>query len=286
MFLNTKEWRAFQETAGRKTFSIAKDCYVVKMDLPLNKSYLYSPSPNSYKHIENIKEIARKENAIYFKYEPMLKKRRAKGRISELLKLGFKEAPKALQPQKTIILDLQKSKDTLLKEMHSKTRYNVRLAKRRGVFVKESSDIEKFITLLKETSNRDDFRLHPEEYYRKLFKMSEVKLFYASRKDEPWHVAALIIFDNNRITYLHGASNYKYRKHMAPHRLHWEIMQYAKNKNYKEYDLWGVDKKKWPGVTRFKKGFGGKRVEYIGSYDRPLQRLWYMVYKIKNKFWE
>lgn len=252
------------------------------MELPFNKSYLYSPSPNSHKYIDKIKKIAKKEDAIFFKYEPIVIKHKT-WKMEHLKTKGLKEAPKTLQPQKTIILDLQKSEEVLLEEMHKKTRYNIRLADRRGVEVKRSNKIEKFIALLKDTSDRDKFSPHPDNYYKKLFKLKNTKLFYASREKEDWHAAALVIFENNRATYLHGASNYKYRKHMGPHRLHWEIMKYAKGKNYKEYDLWGVDKNKWPGITRFKNGFGGEKIEYIGSYDMPLQRLWYAGYKVKNK---
>ena len=70
---------------------------------------------------------------------------------------------------------------------------------------------------------------------------------------------------------------------MAPYLLQWESMQEAKRRGAKEYDLWGVDAKKWPGLTRFKRGFGGEKISYIGSYDYIYNRFLYAGYMLKQK---
>ena len=70
---------------------------------------------------------------------------------------------------------------------------------------------------------------------------------------------------------------------MATYILHWEIIKYAKENGFNEYDFWGIDEKKWPGVTRFKKGFGGREVEYAGSYDYVFQPFWYKLYNLYRK---
>lgn len=280
-FLNTPTWREFQESVGRKTFTLDNKSYLIKLDLLFNKSYLYSPSPDSYKYLDKIKKIAQKEDAIFFKYEPLLKEDKAGG-VEHFQTLGFKKAAKELQPQKTIVIDLNKNEEVLLGEMHKKTRYNIRLSEKRGVEVKEADNIEKFWKMLQRTAQRDGFHTHEKEYYKKLFKLDNVKLFCAY-KGKNWHAAALVIFDNKRATYLHGASEHKYRKHMGAQLLHWRIMQYAKEKHFRGYDLWGIDQDQWSGITRFKRGFGGDEIEYIGSYDLRFQKMWYALYSFKNK---
>ena len=84
-------------------------------------------------------------------------------------------------------------------------------------------------------------------------------------------------------TYLHGASGSFHRDVMAPYILHWRIMQDAKQHGFKKYDLWGIDEERWPGVTRFKTGFGGTVVEYPKSIDIVFRPMWYKAYRIIKK---
>ncbi|MEX0869817.1 MAG: peptidoglycan bridge formation glycyltransferase FemA/FemB family protein [Candidatus Spechtbacterales bacterium] len=293
-FLNSPQWREFQENVGRKTFDIGKigkSGYAIKMELPLGKSYLYSPSPDALENLEEIKKIAKKEGAVFFKWEPMVPKNDTNPRIdtnatNKLQKLGLQKAVKTLQPQRTVIIDIKKDENQILAQMHQKHRYNIRLAQRKGVEVKisddKSTDLEKFWELMQKTTERDGFSAHCKDYYEKLLDIEGIELFFAYKDGKPT-ASAIIIFYENRATYLHGASDHELRKFMAPHLMHWEIIKHAKERDIEEYDLWGIDEKKWPGVTRFKRGFGGKEIEYIGSYDVPLQKLWYFVYKLKNK---
>jgi lipid II:glycine glycyltransferase (peptidoglycan interpeptide bridge formation enzyme) len=71
---------------------------------------------------------------------------------------------------------------------------------------------------------------------------------------------------------------------MAPHLLHWEIIRQAKQLGYHFYDFWGIDEKKWPGLTRFKKGFGGKIIEYPGTFDLVFNKFWYQLYRLGKIF--
>jgi len=111
--------------------------------------------------------------------------------------------------------------------------------------------------------------------------MPNVKLFAAEYQNKII-AANIVIFHGERATYLHGASDYEYRNFMAPYLLHWEVIKYARDHGFTEYDLWGIDEKKWPGVTRFKRGFGGKEINYIGSYDYVFQPFWYAMYKVRQ----
>jgi len=275
-FLQSQQWGQFQESFGRKVWRI-KDILVIKYDLSLGKSYLYCPRGKiSDNFLEEVKEIARQEGSIFFKIEP------------EKEIPNLKKSNKQIQPAKTIILDISKSEDELLNQMHSKTRYNIRLAQRKGIEIEQSNDQESldvFVKLLKQTAQRDKFFLHPREYYQKMLDIlgqDMVKLFLAKHKNKI--VAAnLVCFFNQTATYLHGASDYKYRQLMAPYLLQWQTILKAKEQGFKYYDFGGINEDKWPGVTRFKKGFNGQEVNYPGAYDLVYSKFWYWLYKIGRR---
>lgn len=195
-----------------------------------------------------------------------------------------------IQPSSTSFLDLTLSQEDLLKKMAQKTRYNIRLAEKRGVLVskldKSNHDYEKhftdFYNLISLTSKRDKFFIHSKKYYRDLVDDEFICLFEA-RKDGILLSAGLFSFYNQTVTYLHGASSNKMRELMAPHLLQWEIIKIAKNSGYKYYDFYGVDDKKWPGVSRFKKGFSGQIYSYPGTFDLVFKRGAYMLYNIVRR---
>lgn len=95
---------------------------------------------------------------------------------------------------------------------------------------------------------------------------------------------ALTLTYGDTAYYLHGAMDREYRNLMAPHFMHWEIMKLYKHEGFGYYDFWGIDARKWPGVTRFKLGFGGREIEYPGSFDLPISKFWYVVYTMARKF--
>lgn len=326
-FLNSLKWRKFQESVGRKTFDLGKG-YMIKLDMPFGKNYLYSNYLEAVEYIDEIKKIGRAEGAIFFKYEPMVVRAYntslnshkigqgsgtplsrvpdpiesdrvdAKGVSNKLQQSGFKKSPKSLQPQQTIVLNLIQDEEEILAGMHQKTRYNIGLAEKRGIKVNVSKnkvqDFESFWNLLQETAKHDNFHTHTKDYYKKLLDLKNVELFLASmERDQIPLAVAIIIFYKKRATYLHGASNYEYRRDMAPYLLHWQIICDAKARSIEEYDFWGINERKWPGVTRFKRGFlsvrgiqtdTGREIEYIGSWDYIFKPAWYILYRMKNKF--
>jgi len=123
--------------------------------------------------------------------------------------------------------------------------------------------------------------LHTPDYYRRLAKLDSdfIKLFLVEYNNQVL-AAGLFCFYKNTVTYLHGASADKDRQLMAPYFLHWQIMQMAAGEGFAYYDWYGIDDRKWPGVTRFKLGFGGELLEYPGTFDYPLKPLLYKLYKI------
>jgi lipid II:glycine glycyltransferase (peptidoglycan interpeptide bridge formation enzyme) len=197
-----------------------------------------------------------------------------------------------IQPSKTRVLDLERSEKELLEDMHSKTRYNIRLAKKKGVEIisaKKESDLDIFINLLKTTGERNKFSLHQEKHYRNIYEngKDKVKIFFA-KHDNDIIAGAMFSFFGDTVTYLHGASANEKRNLMAPHLLQWQTILRSKDKGFKYYDFGGINEKKWPGVTRFKAGFGGSEYDFQGTIDFVLKPIDYRLYtlarKIRRKF--
>jgi lipid II:glycine glycyltransferase (peptidoglycan interpeptide bridge formation enzyme) len=327
-FLQSFEWAEFQQILARKIFRLKGgwgQSLVVKYQLPLGKSYFYSPRgpllSNWDKEIiaefqKQIKELAIREKVIFFRFElPTLLKFWSEGEQNFLTKWSIptSEAMSGLslrriadvQPSKTIILDLSKSETEIISAMHPKTRYNIRLAERRGIKIREGKpeEIEIFLNLLSKTAKRDNFRSHPDNYYRQLVKTGSnfIKLFLAEHHGSAPLTARnkvlaanLIVFFADTVTYLHGASDDEFKNFMAPHLLQWEVIRQAKHNGYRFYDFWGIDEKKWPGVTRFKMGFvnaddpersrrSGQVIEYPGTFDLVFDKFWYQLYNLGKK---
>lgn len=302
-FLQSWEWGDFQESLGRKIWRIAAGennefvaCGLfLKHRLPFGFNYLYSPhgpiisetsgvDPRDIFRFlaEEIKEIARREKSIFWRMDPAMPD--SEEERKEFEKLGLIKPSKEIQTKETLILDIAKSEEELLVDMKPKTRYNIKLTHKKGVrffYSKENQYFEIFWRLAQETVKRDKFRPHPKEYYRKMLELPFVELFLAEYQDNII-AANIMIFFGKRATYLHGASSDEYRNVMAPYLLQWEGIREAKKRGMSEYDFWGIGAK-WPGFTRFKKGFGGKEVEYMGAYDMVYKPFQYRLYKFYHK---
>lgn len=189
-----------------------------------------------------------------------------------------------LQPQTTLILDLSLGLDALLASFHPKTRYNIRLAEKKGITVREANsnqDVASFWSLMTKTSERDAFKIHNQKHYNTLatYNQDFIKLFLAEYNGQVL-AAGLFSFYGNKVTYLHGASDHNLRQLMAPYLLQWTLIKLAHDNNYKYYDFYGIDAQKWPGVTRFKLGFSGLEVTYAGTQDLVLNRPKYLIYNL------
>jgi lipid II:glycine glycyltransferase (peptidoglycan interpeptide bridge formation enzyme) len=190
-----------------------------------------------------------------------------------------------VQPSQTIVLNLNNAEAEILAKMHAKTRYNIRLAEKKGVkIIEDNKRVDEFLNLLKTTTERDKFRGHSDDYYRALanFNSDFIKLFLAEYEGRTI-AAGLFCFYGNTVTYMHGASSDSDRNIMAPYLLQWRVISLAKERGYKYYDFYGISATKWPGVTRFKTGFGGEIVNYPGTFDYILRPGLYLLYEIIRK---
>ncbi|CAG0945116.1 peptidoglycan pentaglycine glycine transferase (the first glycine) [Anaerolineae bacterium] len=195
----------------------------------------------------------------------------------------------SIQPLTTIHLDLTRDLDTILAQMKSKWRYNIRLAERKNVHVRMSGaeDTALFYQLLQITSERDKFAIHSLDYYHAAFELlgarEHARLFIAEHAREP--LAAIFVTAlGDEAIYLYGASSDIHRERMPNHALHWEAIQWAKSRGCKRYDLWGLgattdaDAKTAHGLYQFKQGFGGDVVRYLGASDVIFSRLRHSLY--------
>lgn len=249
--------------------------------------------------LKAVAEAARARRAVALIVEPDLPD---EPRWRELLTaLGFRPSPLgSIQPRRTLVIDIGRSEADILAAMKSKTRYNIRLAQRKGVTVWEGteSDFPAFHRLMAETAARDRFGVHAPAYYEQAYRLfvprGRARLLMAGVEGEP--VAALMVFAlGRRAWYFYGASSDAHREKMPTYRLQWEAICWARSRGCTEYDLWGVPDEDeecleaeftrrqdglW-GVYRFKRGFGGRLIRMVGAWERPLRpalyRLWAAV---------
>jgi len=291
-FLQSYEWGQFQKNYGRnvqclgvmENQKIIAGTLLIKYPLPLSRFYFFSPyGPVVHQPLlfSEIKKQATKDNIIFWRYEHQIL-------------VGSREV-KDVHPKYTWILNLQnKTREQLLKEMKPKTRYNIRLAEKKGVIVRTSTDladIDIFYGLIKQTAERQKIGIFPKKYYQtmlaNLASSGFLKIYLAEYQGQVL-AANLMVFFNKTATYLHGGTSYKHHEVMAPQLLQWQAIQDALQSGHEEYDFFGIAENDnpqhaWAGITRFKKGFGGQSKKYSGTYEIPLNKMWYNIYNIVKK---
>ncbi|KKR47027.1 MAG: Methicillin resistance protein [Parcubacteria group bacterium GW2011_GWB1_40_14] len=314
-FLQSSQWAEFQEKIGRKVLFLGLEnnakqwnALVIKQPLPLAQNYLYIPRGPVFvdsisdilkEFLPNIQAAAGTEKSLFVRVDSFYR-----GDLSEALKsfnnLKFKDIGRTIQPKNNLAINLERSEEYLMGDMHEKTRYNIRLAQKHGVYIKsftveESEENKKiFWKLISKTTQRQNIRSYSQKYYDTM-----IDIFYEAEKQnrpgafgrtylayykgEPLG-AAFVIFFGKRVTYLHGGTSMEHKNVMAPYLLHWEIMRSVKQDGFIEYDLGGIDEQRWPGITRFKKGFGGTIESYPNAIDLPLSDIKYSLYELSRKF--
>lgn len=198
-----------------------------------------------------------------------------------------------IQPRFVFQLDLRgKTKDQIFSEFQSKTRYNVRLAGRKGVVIKEGNkeDLKVFHDIMVETGKRDNFLIRSLSYFEKMYDElapNHMKLLMAYHDDKA--IAGIIpIMYGNKVWYLYGASSNRDRNLMPNYLLQWTMIQEAIDRGADMYDFRGVsgvvdENHPQYGLYRFKKGFNARFVEFIGEVYIPYKPLKYKLYKFSEK---
>jgi peptidoglycan pentaglycine glycine transferase (the first glycine) len=253
--------------------------------------------------LDDLQSFAKKQGAIFLKIDPdVVLGRGVSGGVddvtekggqavrSDLTRRGWVESSDQIQFRNTVIVDLSAGEEDILMRMKQKTRYNVRLAEKKGATVRvgKLEDLGMLYKMYAETSVRDGFVIRDENYYMTVWKLfmqsaepSAVPLI-AEVDGEP--VAAIFVFMfAGRGYYVYGMSRSVHREKMPTYLLQWDAMKYAKTHGCLTYDLWGApdvfdeSDSLW-GVYRFKEGLGGEVVRTLGAYDFAPNKFWYSMY--------
>ena len=296
-FLQTWEWGALKARYGWHTqrFLCARNDHVVAAftlltrRLPaLPRTVAYVPKGPVIDHadpalfgavLDEITAAARAARAVYVKIDPDFAEDDA-ATVKTYRDHGWHASGEQIQFPHTAVLDLSGGNDALLAAMKPKTRYNIRLAARRGVEVEPATDWDTLFKLYAETAGRDRFAIREEGYYHDLwatFQQSGQGEGFLARVDGEAVAGLYLIHVGDTGWFYTGASSQRHRDKMPNYLLQWHAMRWLADRGYRWYDLWGaptvMDETDplW-GVYRFKRGFGARYVRRLGAYDRVLHR--------------
>jgi len=275
--------------------------------------------------LNDLQSFARKQGAIFLKMDPdvvlgigvpqsqdEMTAHNGQRILSDLEQRGWRYSSDQIQFKNTVLIDLSLSEEELLRRMKQKTRYNIRLAEKKGVTLRigTSHDFDMLYKMYAETSVRDGFVIREEGYYKAVWQtfwtgdLSPISNLQSPmtnyREASPWDqspstepliaevqgepVAAIFVFYfTGRAYYVYGMSRDTHREKMPAYLLQWEAIKRAKAKGCAVYDLWGApdvfdeSDSMW-GVYRFKEGLGGNVVRTLGAWDFAPHILWYKLY--------
>ena len=295
------EWGEFREKTGNKVVRLLGGYQLTVHPIPYTNFklavFLKGPTPTK-EMLNTLREFGREENLIFIRMEPnVAKPKNLESRIWNLEKLVRQNGARPGRPfftKSTFQIDLTKSEEELLKAMHPKTRYNIRVAQRHGVeVVEDNSDkaFETYLRLTDETTKRQGFYAHTEKYHRLMWETLHqqmagsgqapiARLLTAKYKGEILITWMLFVFKDT-LYYPYGASSDAHREVMASYTMMWEAIKFGKKLGLKKFDLWGREEGK--GFTKFKEGFAPEVVEFLGTWDLVINPALYPIYRIAEE---
>ena len=298
--LQSGGWEKFRKKTGIKTVRTATGLLLTIHPVPktkFNVGYLPKGPEINQKMLDEIFEIGEKENCIFIQLEPNIERTTQEYKFKNLV-----PSARPLFTKYTFVLDLSKSEEDLLKNMHPKTRYNIKLAEKKGVrVIEDNSDksFNEYLNLTDETTKRQKFYAHNKNYHKLMWQTLKQEgplnkdelsahLFRAIYKNET--LAAWILFVyKDALYYPYGSSSSRHREVMASNLIMWEAIKFGKKLGLKEFDMWGAlgknpdNKDSWFGFHKFKEGYGARHVEFTGSFDLIINNKTYFAYKLLNK---
>lgn len=299
--LQSPEWEAYEKSEGQDTFRVTGEGFSVLAVLKktLLGNYLYCPYGPAIEFqnteecreifkraLEALKSLAREQGAFFIRVEP------AFDAISgdELKELGL-EKSHDIDPAHTWILDLTKlSQEELLAGIEKRKLRHWRTHKNKGISLRQTQDPEQITILtqfLKGLGERDHFNPQNEAHLKRQLQAGFATLYIAELEGEP--IAAALIYDHNGVRYYaHAATDEEHRKLMAGTIILIQMIVDAKEKGEEVFDFWGITtsedpKHPWYGFTQYKKSFGGKQVDYAGTWDLSVKQVRYNLYKVVRK---
>ncbi len=308
--VQTWEWGEFQKQNNKKIErvgffedgQIKQALQVIFKPVPKLSQYSIGYCPRSFTpdsdQLSALKQLGEQFNALFIRLEPNFSvpaKNRAKLKpsIDFMLDNGCQPG-RPFFYQHTFLMDLTPSEEELFANLKSKTRYNVRLAIKKGVRIIEDSSekgLKTYQKILKATLQRKGFYLHTPEYFQQMWELlsdsNMFHIFHAVYDDTP--LVSWIMFKWKDVVYYpYGASRDIHRDVMASNLMMWEMICWAKREGAKTFDMWGSlgtepDKKNpWYGFHRFKEGYGGELHKYVGTFDLVLKQPHYQLFRFAD----
>lgn len=314
--LQSWEWGEFRKKTGMKVERVGlfdngqlqQAFQVTFHPIPvLNKTAGYLPksyTPDE-EQLAALKQLGNQHDALFIKMEPNIAVPAEVGGnfahrdLAEFLLKHDAQPGRPLFTKYTFQLDLTPTEDELFANLSSKTRYNVNVAHKKGVQIVENSSaegMEEYIKILAETTSRQGFYAHSPDYFRKMWESlgnsGMMRIFQAVYEGQILVAWIMFIF-NGVLYYPYGASRSIHRDVMASNLMMWEMITFGKRSGCTMFDMWGSlgpepnEKDPWFGFHRFKKGYGGQLVEFLGTYDYVLNFPMYQLFKIaENIRWK
>lgn len=307
--LQSWEWGEFRKATGNSVVRLgAFSGNTLTTAIPITYSHIpktpftIGTSPRgsalTKEMLQAVKQEGKKRNAIFIKLEPQVINNKQKTinkreDFVKILKFVGAVPGKTVFTPSTFWIDLTPDEDSLMKSFHSKTRYNIRLAQRKGVeVVEDNSDkgFEHYLKLFFETTKRQGYYMHSENYHRLMWQILHkdmvakgdtpiARLLTARYKKEILTTWIVFVW-HDFLYYPYGGSSHKHRDMMSNNLMMWEAIRYGKKLGLKTFDLWGREEGK--GFTKFKEGYNPKVVEFVGTWDLPTSPL-YKTYTLAEK---
>jgi lipid II:glycine glycyltransferase (peptidoglycan interpeptide bridge formation enzyme) len=284
--LQTSAWAEFRKEWGNEILETKYGILTLhKLPFTSYKIGIFEKGPEpSDEMLRNLKDIGKDNNLVFIKLELNCLKNE---KLIELMKKEGGIIGKRLFTPTTFWIDLSQSEENLMKSFTSKTRYNIRLAERKGVTVKEDDSekaFQRYLDLTRETVKRQGFFAHTERYHCLMWnilkKAGIAHLMTATYQGEI--ITTWILFTwKDFLYYPYGASTEKHKEVMANNLMMWEAIKFGKKNGLSTFDLWGREEGK--GFTKFKEGFNPKVVEFLGTWDLIIKKPIYKVYRLAEK---
>jgi len=281
--LQTSFWAEFRRKWGNEVLETKYGILTLhKLPLTNYRIAMFEKGPSPTKEmLRYLRKIGEENNLIFIKLEPNCIRN---DKLVRLVQSEGATAGRSLFTPTTFWIDLTPSEEDLMKSFSGKTRYNIRLAGKRGVIVKEDNSDEafkKYLDLTRETVSRQGFYAHTEKYHRLMWdvlkKAGIAHLLTATYQGEI--ITTWILFAWKKFLYYpYGASTEKHKEVMANNLMMWEAIRFGKKIGLTTFDLWGREEGK--GFTKFKEGYNPKVIEFLGTWDLVISKPLYFLYKV------
>lgn len=308
--LQSYEWGEFREKEGVKVIrrGLEKENKLVSgFQLTIHKipkthftiGYLPKGEMPNEELLNELKQIGKQENCLFIQLEPNIIKTETNSRLLTA-NSQLRKAAHPLFTKFTFVLDISKSEDALLAAMHPKGRYNIKVANRHNVEVKEDNSdkaFEEYWKLTEETTRRQKFYAHTKHYHELQWHIFShdndinklTSHLFTARYDGKILTAMLFFVFHDTLYYPYGASSNEHRNVMHSNLTMWDAIRFGKKLGLTKFDMWGAlgpqpdPKDSWFGFHDFKRKFGPEHVEFIGSYDLVINPAMYQAYKVADK---